>query len=471
MGKRKLDSRPKKEPKKAKLIDQDFTLWDIPHLENPRTRHGREDRTPRGTAREYATKLEEKVCSWVDKYVLDDMPTLQTRLSSEKLQEIIKAAEGYCVQCPLEIFEHLLPASVYQCLPKLLAHAIMNKSLWQVIENPFYSIDPKFAPGPPERFSTYAGYLYREFNYSRRDDAVKWRQLTVRLFNAKDLWEANAYGIGYETRDRKQVANTMLADQLLDPSGPLACLLKNKSDSKEQRQEVVDLYTLAGEISILCGLTELDFLFRRWHEIPVYRSRNDRMMELASVSKAAQAENAKRDRGIKLWPVVIMLRPPFSYFIDDLLQGPETNEHFVSPAIVVVTKTEAPVFDPYNNRRPKYLTIPDSIPPERRLFSSFGPELEEQLNSYFPALAAKYNKDGNYPFHNWESAYAAAEELVSPWSIEQQANISVRYGVAPGFVPFEPSDGPTGVTNGQGVFGWVGPQTFAGSWNRSLVAD
>ncbi|KAL3444229.1 glycoside hydrolase superfamily [Aspergillus insuetus] len=75
------------------------------------------------------------------------------------------------------------------------------------------------------------------------------------------------------------------------------------------------------------------------------------------------------------------------------------------------------------------------------------------------------------PFHDWEKAYAAAEELVSTWSIEQQANISVRYGVAPGFVPFEPSDGPTGVTNGQGVSGWVGPQTLAGSWNKSLVAD
>ncbi|KAL3473839.1 glycoside hydrolase superfamily [Aspergillus californicus] len=75
------------------------------------------------------------------------------------------------------------------------------------------------------------------------------------------------------------------------------------------------------------------------------------------------------------------------------------------------------------------------------------------------------------PFRDWESAYAAAEELVSTWSTEQQANISVRYGVAPGFVPFEPSDGPTGITGGQGVSGWVGGQTLAGSWNRTLVAD
>ncbi|KAL5339998.1 glycosyl hydrolase family 3 C-terminal domain-containing protein [Aspergillus crustosus] len=69
------------------------------------------------------------------------------------------------------------------------------------------------------------------------------------------------------------------------------------------------------------------------------------------------------------------------------------------------------------------------------------------------------------------SAYAAAEALVSTWTTEQQANISVRYGTAPGFVPFEPSDGPTGVTNGQGVSGWVGTQTLASSWNRTLVAE
>jgi hypothetical protein len=45
------------------------------------------------------------------------------------------------------------------------------------------------------------------------------------------------------------------------------------------------------------------------------------------------------------------------------------------------------------------------------------------------------------PYRDWAKAYEAAEALVLPWTIEQQANISVRYGTAPGFVPFEPSDG------------------------------
>ncbi|KAL4948757.1 glycoside hydrolase superfamily [Aspergillus filifer] len=75
------------------------------------------------------------------------------------------------------------------------------------------------------------------------------------------------------------------------------------------------------------------------------------------------------------------------------------------------------------------------------------------------------------PLHDWQKAYEAAEQLVLPWTIEQKANISVRGGVAPGFVPFEPSDGPTGVSGGVGVSGWVGGQTLSSSWNRSLVED
>ncbi|KAL4767695.1 glycosyl hydrolase family 3 C-terminal domain-containing protein [Aspergillus nidulans var. acristatus] len=75
------------------------------------------------------------------------------------------------------------------------------------------------------------------------------------------------------------------------------------------------------------------------------------------------------------------------------------------------------------------------------------------------------------PYRDWAKAYEAAEALVLPWTIEQQANISVRYGTAPGFVPFEPSDGPTGLSGGKGVSGWVGGQTITSSWNRSLIAD
>ncbi|KAL4911101.1 hypothetical protein BDW74DRAFT_172551 [Aspergillus multicolor] len=91
------------------------------------------------------------------------------------------------------------------------------------------------------------------------------------------------------------------------------------------------------------------------------------------------------------------------------------------------------------------------------------------LTSAAALLSVAQSQD--QPYHDWTKAYEAAEALVSPWTTEQRANISVRYGTAPGFVPFEPSDGPTGLSGGRGVSGWVGGQTIASSWNRTLLAD
>ncbi|KAL4820413.1 glycosyl hydrolase family 3 C-terminal domain-containing protein [Aspergillus spinulosporus] len=92
------------------------------------------------------------------------------------------------------------------------------------------------------------------------------------------------------------------------------------------------------------------------------------------------------------------------------------------------------------------------------------------LTSAAPLLSLVQGQS-QQPYHDWAKAYEAAEALVLPWTIEQQANTSVRYGTAPGFVPFEPSDGPTGLSGGKGVSGWVGGQTITSSWNRSLIAD
>ncbi|KAL5338052.1 hypothetical protein BJX70DRAFT_398965 [Aspergillus crustosus] len=417
MVKRKLGgaAQPKKATKKAKVakkgtnkssLDQDFTLLDIPDIKNPRGRAYRgEPKESPGSARAYANRLEEKVSAWVEKYVIDDITTLETKLSSKQMQGIITAADGYCAQCPLEVFELLLPAAVYQVLPKLLAHAILNKSLWQVIADPFHSFDPEYTYGPrlpfyrhpPEGFASYLDELYERFNLSRRDDAVKWRQLTVRLLNAEQVWVSNGADIGHEARRRRGTAIGKLSDQLSDPSGPLSLLLKGKSASKEQKTELDDLCTQASEFSILCGLTELDFKIRKWKEIALYRDRGDRMLELASVSEVAQEGEIRVGRVVKLWPVVIMVRPPFSYYIEDLQDGPERNERVITPAIVVVAKHDAPVFDPFKKvKRGERLEIPDFIPSDRQVFAGFGPEIENKVNCYFPSLVGVYNNDRDY---------------------------------------------------------------------------
>jgi beta-glucosidase len=45
------------------------------------------------------------------------------------------------------------------------------------------------------------------------------------------------------------------------------------------------------------------------------------------------------------------------------------------------------------------------------------------------------------PYNDWDSAYKAAEELVSSWTFEQIANVTVRNGQAPGYLPFTATDG------------------------------
>ncbi|GAB7364942.1 hypothetical protein MBLNU230_g5727t3 [Neophaeotheca triangularis] len=72
---------------------------------------------------------------------------------------------------------------------------------------------------------------------------------------------------------------------------------------------------------------------------------------------------------------------------------------------------------------------------------------------------------------DWGRAYAEAEELISSWTIEQQAKVTIRDGSAPGFEPYTLSDGPAGYSNGRGVSGWVTPQTLAASWDADLVAE
>lgn len=51
------------------------------------------------------------------------------------------------------------------------------------------------------------------------------------------------------------------------------------------------------------------------------------------------------------------------------------------------------------------------------------------------------------PYQDWDLAYEAAEELVSSWTIEQRANITVRNGVAPGYIPFTTADGEPSETD------------------------
>lgn len=84
------------------------------------------------------------------------------------------------------------------------------------------------------------------------------------------------------------------------------------------------------------------------------------------------------------------------------------------------------------------------------------------------ALPVVYTQE---PYLNWDQAYAAAEELVSSWTLAQAANVTIDGGNAPGWQAYVYSDGPLGLSGGHGVSGWVTPQTLAAAWDGKLVEE
>lgn len=214
---------------------------------------------------------------------------------------------------------------------------------------------------------------------------------------------------GEEMHGRIQIANQQLSNRLLDETSPLRFLLRGPA-SEEQGKDTLELYSLASEFAILCGLSEKEMQIRMWDELPLFGKSQARMMELSSASKAAQKDNLKDvDRTLETRPVVLMLRPCFSYLVEPMFIGPETNEHVVSRSKVVVAKREAPVAVDPEARYKK----------EQAIFSNFGPGIAEELENCFPCLSALYNSDGE-PERSFVTPLGHTTDLLSDKGIWRQ---------------------------------------------------
>ncbi|KAL4969510.1 uncharacterized protein BDV14DRAFT_84724 [Aspergillus stella-maris] len=249
-----------------------------------------------------AAELEQAVLSWVKKYAAGDMAHLADRkTSSEQWQKIIEGAKGYCAQCPLDTLKLISSDRAYDQIPSLLAHAVVNKSLWELVENSFYYLDQKFESGlhsphlrtPPEGFAVYLRELFSRMNTSRQDDAVKCRQLMLRAITATKAFQTNKDDLGVEVGKRKENAHRHLVKRLLDDSNsPLQPLLKDICVSAEQRTEMLELFARASELSILCGITDKELQFRSLDELPLYDygGQQDRLMSPHYTTSSAAAQ-------------------------------------------------------------------------------------------------------------------------------------------------------------------------------------
>ncbi|KAL4952770.1 hypothetical protein BDW69DRAFT_16776 [Aspergillus filifer] len=229
-----------------------------------------------------------------------------------------------------------------------------------MIENPFYFLNQEYEPvyqtpyrRTPEGFADYLNALLHRLYGSRRDDTIKCRQLLLRATTATGYFQVKFQQPGFETRGNKMRAQKRLISQLLDEcSSPLHPLLKDLSVSEEQREEMLDLFALASEFSTLCGVTDKEVQVRLFETLPLYDygGQQNRLMSphcSAHTEKHENEDSADRnpEKNSHKRPAVIVLRPAFSYLVEDQVNGPLTNEHVICKTIVVVAETKPPVRD------------------------------------------------------------------------------------------------------------------------------
>ncbi|RDW61794.1 uncharacterized protein DSM5745_10466 [Aspergillus mulundensis] len=399
---------------KIEPLDQDFELLGIPSPVDEMKERGIcfPERYPRGylkgTAKGLAAELENKVASWSEKYAVNDMAKLEKKLSSKQWGEVIQAAATYCAQCPVDLLKGLLPSSVYRRLPELLAHAIVNRTVWRIVQTPFYFVEPEylndkvakvnpFVYQPPAGFGLYLRQLFQTTMWARREDTIKWRQLLLRSIathtSAVDLHCGGGMSLSFEMQGRMDTAKEKLTSLLLQ--GPLHLLLKHSSISKEQRNKLADIIMLATKFSIVCGITDKEFNFRLFDQLPLYGSRHSRMMEPDATSKAAQSDKDV-DRVLENRLVVLTLRPVFTYKIGVQRMGPPSSEHVVAKAIVVLAKKEAPrpVVDEATHAGPA------GSESKHHLFSNLDPGVADKLKKPFKHQFNMYDDDGDVASSN-----------------------------------------------------------------------
>ncbi|KAL4795526.1 hypothetical protein BDV19DRAFT_389122 [Aspergillus venezuelensis] len=155
---------------------------------------------------------------------------------------------------------------------------------------------------------------------------------------------------------------------------------------------MLDLFALASEFSTLCGVTAKEVQVRLFENLPLYdyRGQQDRLMSLHTNTNTEHENEDGADRSLEKnshkRPAVIVLRPAFSFLVEDLVNGPTTNEHVICRAIVVVADTKPPVGDLDGGLKivmKKGAKEPADYEKFPKLSDNYDPEIAAQLNDGF----------------------------------------------------------------------------------------
>lgn len=144
-----------------KLLYESGIEFPGPWLEDPRTdfvsnRYRKNPAyaigSPLDTHRQLADAIESGIYAWVDDYCVDSADVLES-LSSQEKEHLIKGLNNYCLQDNWSsLVSQLGPHSfAYENLPKILAGAILAKSIWEdVVKDPFFFLGENCAPVSPD---------------------------------------------------------------------------------------------------------------------------------------------------------------------------------------------------------------------------------------------------------------------------------------------------------------------------------
>lgn len=240
--------------------------------------------------KEFCKRLGLELSLWALDYAIEDVNTVEPKLSASEKQSIITSLDGYCKQEDWDSLMKRFPTNIQKSILQLAAHTLWTKHLFEdVFMKPFFYFDfyeqeemTSTAGEPDSSLPTKLQNMYQMFrtgtvshilqgkltDYPAVDEAQAqlWRSDTVRLANSivplheEATWAGQspivgpeALVLGERSKQARRSAVERLVSSILD--GPMRLMLRKLSSPKEadRRNEVIiDMFCRTAELATTC---------------------------------------------------------------------------------------------------------------------------------------------------------------------------------------------------------------------------
>ncbi|RHZ64969.1 hypothetical protein CDV55_100397 [Aspergillus turcosus] len=224
--------------------------------------------------KEFCKRLGLELSLWTLDYAIEDVNTVEPKLSASEKQSIITSLDGYCKQEDWESLVKRFPAKIQKGILQLFAHTLWTKHLFEdVFMKPFFYFDfyeqeemTSTAGEPDSSLPTKLQNMYQMFRTVDEAQAQLWRSDTVRLANSivPLREEANCAGkstivgpealvLGERSKQARRSAVERLVSSILD--GPIRLMLRKLSSPKEadrRNEDIIDMFCRAAEMATTC---------------------------------------------------------------------------------------------------------------------------------------------------------------------------------------------------------------------------